>query len=140
MTTEYSPKREQELEGSDDAAADKILEEYLGMVPRYKNYSFSDIGRERLPDEAGEEVDILDLIAYFDGMKWLKDEVLEKYPSVIMLVRVYLSRMDNGGFQERVFSTAAHVQGENQCRMDFDMLEMRTLLCQNRDLIRAGKI
>ena len=48
--------------------------------------------------------------------------------------------MDNGGFQERFFSTAAHVQGENQGRMEFDMVEMRTLLCQNRDLIRAGKI
>ena len=85
-------------------------------------------------------MDILDLIAYLDGMKWLKDEVLGKYPSIILLVWVYLSWMDNGGFQERVFSMAAHVQGENQGRMEFDMVEMRTLLCQNRDLIRAGKI
>ena len=140
MTTEYNPKTEQELEGNEDAIADKILEDYLVMVPCYKNYSLSGIGQKRLPDEIGEDVDILDLIAYFDGMKWLRDEVLKKYPSIIMLVRVYLSRMDNGGFQERVFSTAAHIQGENQCRMDFDMLEMRTLLCQNKDLIRAGKI
>ena len=140
MTTEYNPKTDQELEGSEDAAADKILEEYLEMVPRYRKFSHSDIGRERLPDRVGEEVDILDLIAYFDGMKWLKAEVSEKYPSIILLVRVYLRRMDNGGFQERVFSTAAHVQGENQCSMQFDMLEMRTLLCQNKDLIRAGII
>ena len=140
MTTEYNPKAEQELEESEDDIADKILEDYLVMVPRYKNYSLSDIGEKRLLDESGEDVDILDLIAYFDGMKWLRDEVLSKYPSIIMLIRVYLSRMDNGGFQERVFSTAAHIQGENQCRMDFDMLEMRTLLCQNKDLIRADKI
>ena len=140
MTTEYNPRTEQELEESKDAIADKILEDHLVMVPCYKNYSLSDIGEKRLPDESGEDVDILDLIAYFDGMKWLRDEVLPKYPSIIMLIRVYLSRMDNGGFQERVFSTAAHVQGENQCRMNFDMLEMRTLLCQNEDLIRAGKI
>ena len=111
MTTEYNPKTEEELEGSDDAAADKILEEYLGMVPCYKNFSFGDISKTRLPDKVGEEVDILDLIACFDGMKWLKDEVLGNHQSVILLVWVYLSRMDNGGFQERVFSTTAHVQG-----------------------------
>ena len=79
-------------------------------------------------------------------MRYFKENAKERFPSVILLVRIHFSRLDNAGFQERVFSTAANVMMKNQSRMGFDpvindnggasMLEMRTLLAHNRDLIR----
>ena len=57
-----------------------------------------------------------------------------------LLARIQLARLDNAGFQERVFSTASQVMTKGQARMAFDHLEMRTLLAHNKEYIRAGII
>ena len=58
----------------------------------------------------------------------------------MILARVYSSRMEHGGEQERVFSTAKRAMGKDQASMGFEMLQMRTLLCHNKELIRRGII
>ena len=75
-------------------------------------------------------------MAKFDTMKFFREEGTEKWPTITILARIHFSKMDNAAFQERVFSTAANVMSKQQGRMAFDHLEKRTLLAQNRDLIR----
>ena len=56
-----------------------------------------------------------------------------------LLARIQLARLDNAGFQERVFDSIA---GDDQRpgSNGFDHLEMRTLLAHNKEYIRAGFI
>ena len=56
----------------------------------------------------------------------------------MILARVYFTQMETGAEQERVFSTAKRAMGKDQEQMDFEMLQMRTLLCHNKELIRGG--
>ena len=58
--------------------------------------------------------------------------------SIVILARVYFTRMETGAEQERVFSTAKRAMGKDQAQMGFEMLQMRTLLCNNKELIRLG--
>ena len=81
-----------------------------------------------------------DIVASFDTMKYFREGGARDWPTITMLARNHFSKMDNSAFQERVFSTAANVMAKGQNRMQFDHLEMRTLLAQNKDLIRAGII
>ena len=74
-------------------------------------------------------------IASFDTMKYYREKGSIDFPSVTMLARIHFGRLDNGGFQERMFSTASLAMAKEQNRMDFDLLEMRTLLAQNKELI-----
>ena len=64
----------------------------------------------------------------------------EDYPAMTMLARLHFSRLDNSGFQERVFSTAGLAMSDNQARMAFVLMEMRTLLSHNKELIKRGII
>ena len=53
---------------------------------------------------------------------------------------IEFARMDNGRFQERVFSTVGNAQSSNQGRMMFDHLEKRAILAHNKALIKDGVI
>mmetsp|Transcript_32921 Transcript_32921/g.60730 ORF Transcript_32921/g.60730 Transcript_32921/m.60730 type:complete len:110 (+) Transcript_32921:436-765(+) len=97
------------------------------------------IGSPCLPDKGGN-IRIEQVIASFDTMECYRKEGSIKYPTVTLLSRIHFARLDNAGFQERVFSTAKLVMSKEQSRMEFDMLEMRTLLCHNKSLISAGII
>ena len=61
-----------------------------------------------------------------------------EFLSIVILARVDFSRMETGAEQERVFSTAKRAMGKDQAQMGFEMLQMRTLLCHNKELIRRG--
>jgi hypothetical protein len=65
-------------------------------------------------------------------LRYFKESGEEEFPSVTLLARVHLSKMDNGGEQERLFSTAQLAQGNKQARMLHDKLEKRTLLAHNK--------
>ena len=56
--------------------------------------------------------------------------------SIVILARVYFTRMETGAEQKRIFSTAKRAMGKDQAQMGFEMLQMRTLLCHNKELIR----
>ena len=60
--------------------------------------------------------------------------------SIVILARVYFTRMETGAEQERVFSTAKRAMGKDQAQMGFEMLQMRTLLCNNKELICLGTL
>ena len=67
---------------------------------------------------------------YFQEYDW------EHFLSIVILARVYFTRMETGAEQECVFSTAKRAMGKDQAQMGFEMLQMRTLLCHNKELIR----
>ena len=69
-------------------------------------------------------------------MKYFRMKGQEDYPAVFLLARIQFSRLDNGGFQERMFSTSGNAMSNNQGSMEFDRLEKRTLRVHNKDLIR----
>ena len=73
-------------------------------------------------------------------MKYFRLKGNVDYPAVTMLARIHFFRLDNAGFQERVFSTASLAMSKSQSRMDFDHLEMQTPLVHNKGMIRDGII
>ena len=93
-----------------------------------------------LPEVCGEKVTIEQVISSFDTMKYFRLKGNVDYPAVTMLARIHFFRLDNAGFQERVFSTASLAMSKSQSRMDFDHLEMQTPLVHNKGMIRDGII
>ena len=61
-------------------------------------------------------------------------------PTMPILSRIHLSQIKTGAEQERVFSSAKHAVDKDQTRMDYEMMQMRTLLSHNKQLIRRGII
>ena len=64
----------------------------------------------------------------------------QTYLTISILARIHLSCFETGAEQERVFSSAKHAMDKDQARMNFEMLQMRTLLSHNKQLIRKGII
>jgi hypothetical protein len=83
-----------------------------------------------------KHLNLKELVTKFDTMKYFREKGAEEWPSITILARIHFSKMDNSAFQERVFSTAANVMSKAQNKMKFEHLEMRTLLVQNKHLIR----
>ena len=114
---------------------DKWLEDHHEGV--YNNYLFDD--KNKLPGP-GMKVTIDQLITGFNSMAYFREDGSKHYKVITLLARIYFSRMENGGFQERMFSTASNAQKKNQGSMHFDHLKRRTLLAQNKQVIRDGVI
>jgi len=137
--SDIGPAKEQTLEEKEndlDSQADKIVEDWLAETIKY--HKFLHVGHSL--DIRNNKVDLISLIGTFDTMKYFREEGTLKYPTIAMLARIHFSRMDNSGFQERVFSTADNAMSSKQGSMSFEHLEMRTLLSHNKELIRKGVI
>ena len=113
--------------------ADRIIESWLERDQVSNEFLFDKA--PKLPDTVGAEVTIEQVICSFDTMRYFRERGSAQYPTVTLLARIHFSRLDNAGFQERVFSTAKQAQGKDQAQMKFDSLEMRTLLAHNKDFI-----
>jgi len=134
----------EEPNNGEEAVEQLLVDESNGIIDRWMSENpvsnkFVYIGSPCLPDKGGN-IRIEQVIASFDTMEYYRKEGSIKYPTVTLLSRIHFARLDNAGFQERVFSTAKLVMSKEQSRMEFDMLEMRTLLCHNKSLISAGII
>ena len=81
-----------------------------------------------------------ELIDKFDSQKFYCEYGREHFLSIVILARVYFTRMETGAEQERVFSTAKRAMGKDQASMGFEMLKIRTLLCCKKELICPGII
>ena len=114
-----------------------IIDRWLSENPVSNRYIYN--GSPQLPDKGGN-IRIEQVIASFNTMEYFRKEGSIKYPTVTLLSRIHFARLDNAGCQERVFSTAKLVMSNDQSKMEFDMLEMRTLLYHNTALINAGII
>ena len=64
----------------------------------------------------------------------------QNFMTISILSRIHLSRFETGAEQERVYSSAKHAMDKDQTSMNFEMLQMRTLLSHNKQLIRRGVI
>lgn len=117
------------------AEADKVVDDWLKYPVEYNEYLFDGNPKVKVNNNS---VDLLDVIANVDSMKFYRTIGAEKYPSIVMLARIHFARFDNAAFQERVFSVADNAMNKRQNRMGFDMLEIRTLLAANKELIRKG--
>ena len=80
----------------------------------------------------GGKVDLVELIHKFDSLRYFDETGNQDFPSITLLARVHLSKMGNGGEQERLFSTSTEAQGKKQNKMYHDKLEKRTLLNDNK--------
>ena len=114
-----------------DGESDNLVDEWLKMNVAYNNFRYENT--EPFPE--GEKYKIVAGIEKFDTLKYFCEEGRVKHPVVTLLARIEFARMYNGGFQERVFSTAGNAQSANQGRMRFDHLEKRSLLAHNKELI-----
>ena len=119
------------------AEADKVVDDWLNFPIEYNKYLFDE---NRKVAMRNSRVDLLEVIANVDSMKFYRTIGAERYPSIVMLAKVHFARFDNAAFQERVFSVADNAMNKRQNRMGFDMLEIRTLLAANKKLIREGKL
>lgn len=116
--------------------ADKVVDDWIEDPIKYDKFLYE--GAKL--DIASGKVDLISLIGRFDSMEYFRKEGVVKYPTITTLARIHFSRMDNSGFQERVFSTADEAMSSKQGSMSFSHLEMQTLLSHNRELIRKGVI
>ena len=74
-------------------------------------------------------------------MRQFSDTALHRLVSVSGLSWIALSaEASTGSEQERVFSSAKHAMDKDQTSMDFEMLQIQTLLSHNKQLIRRGII
>ena len=96
--------------------ADDLLNDWLNDEPKFHKYTYDNA--KPLPTEGN--LKLAQLIESFDTMKYFKEVAKNRFPSVILLVRIHFSKMDNAGFQERVFSTASNVMMKNQASMGFE--------------------
>ena len=74
---------------------------------------------ERMPEAIWAEISIEKIISSFDAMKYFCMKGHEGYPAVTMLAQIHFAKLDNAGFQERVFSTASLVMSKFQVRVGF---------------------
>ena len=116
--------------------ADSVFKSWIDKHIEYNDFRYDGVDVIHI-DENGE-VELKELIHKFDTLKYFRILGQKEFPSIATLVRIHFSKMDNGAEQERVFSTAANAQRKKQARMKFDMLEKRTLLAHNKDLIKSG--
>ena len=112
----------------------------MNHKPEFSKYVFEGSPPIEMGGTTGKAVNIKELVLKFDTMKFFREEGTKKWPTITLLARIHFSKMDNSAFQERVFSTAANVMTKGQSMMAFDHLEMRTLLAQNKNMIRDGSI
>ena len=82
---------------------------------------------------------LFEKICSCDILRWFRETGGAQFPSIAVLARVELAKMDNSGYQERVFSSASGAMANNQAKMAFDVLEKRTLLYHNRTLMEQLK-
>lgn len=137
MTCELAPEEAAESEETrTDKKADELFDEWMKHSVLFYKHVFD--GSPPLP-EAGD-CTFHELVAKFDTMKYFRDVGTREWPTITILARIHFSKMDNSAFQERVFSTASNVQRKTQSKMSFSHLEKRTLLAQNKELIRDNVI
>jgi len=115
------------------AEADELVDNFLAEDQVSNSYLLE--GATRLPEDEGARITINQVIASFDTRKYYNEKGSKDYPALSHMARIQFSRMENSGFQERVFSTGGNAMTEKQARMDFDQLEQRVLLSQNQELI-----
>ena len=115
--------------------ADAEVDRWLNFRPVWNKYKY-DGEKRQLPANSRFNA----LLECFDTMKYFRVEGKTHFPSFWMMARVFLSKFDSSAFQERVFSIAGNAMNKNQTRMNSDLLENRTLLCQNKYLIKRGLI
>ena len=133
-----SKKDDTELVEEVDQKADTLFKKWMDNDQVSNHYLFDKA--KRLPEKDGAEITLAHVIVSFDTLKYFRKRGRTDYPAMTMLARIQFSRLDNSGFQERVFSTSSLAMAKNQSRMEFDQLEMRTLLAQNKELIQKGII
>mmetsp|Transcript_32277 Transcript_32277/g.67858 ORF Transcript_32277/g.67858 Transcript_32277/m.67858 type:complete len:853 (-) Transcript_32277:67-2625(-) len=132
MTCELEANDADPEEDTTERDADDVFEKWMNHTVKFSKYVFD----SQQPMKAVGAVKFKELVAKFDTMKYYREKGKEEWPTITILARIHFSKMDNSAFQERVFSTAANVMSKVQNRMGFAHLEMRTLLAQNKDLIR----
>ena len=114
--------------------SDRIVDKWMENDQVSNDFLYK--GAKKMPDKVGVMVQIEEVIASFDTMRYFRERGGTEFPTVALLARIHFSRLDNAGFQERVFSTAKQAQGKDQANMAFDQLEQRTLLAHNKEFVR----
>ena len=126
---------EDEEEGF-DKSADRLMNWWISWRAPWDDWLYP--GKSRV--ETQPQYCVFDVAEKFDSLRYMREVVKSDFKSIYLMARQHLSKFDNSGFQERVFSIAGNAQKKNQSKMDFDLVERRTLLCTNKDYIEKGLI
>ena len=102
----FPKNREKDEEEDPYAKADKLLDKFL-TEDQISNSYLLDCAT-RLPEDKGARIRINKVIASFNIIKYYKVKGSKDYPSICQLARTQFLRMENSGFQERVFSTGGN--------------------------------
>ena len=124
-------EEEEEQEESLEDKSDKLVDNWL----KWKNISYNKFRYEGTDPffVVSSSFTIEETIEKFDTMKYFREEGRVKHPIITLLARTEFAYMDNGGFQERVFSTVGNAQSSNQGRKVGKHLEKRDMLAHNKE-------
>jgi hypothetical protein len=109
--------------------ANEIIEYWFEETKKIDWVKFMHVGTEKHNKDV---VTSYWKICYGDMLRWFKEVGKDKFPTLAVLARCELGRMNNSGYQERVFSSANSAMGVKQAKMSFQQLEQRTLLFHNK--------
>ena len=90
-----------------------IIQEVMGGSMTRKQIVCCKSSWTKLPFGKGEDISIAHVIAGFDIMKYHPNKGKYDYPVLFMMARIQFSRLDNLGFQERVFSMGRSAMSNN---------------------------
>lgn len=125
--TQSSMATEADLESQ----ADLIVDQWMKSTVEWKSFIKADLKPEKCTFNS-----LFGRICNVDAMRWFREQGQYLFPSISLLARIHLAKMDSSGFQERVFSSATGAMNSHQTCMSFNLHELRTLLFQNQEFIQ----
>jgi len=129
----FNIQMDDDIEGHEEShPANKVIEDWIRHC---RTIDWQQYGKDGAHPIDSKKSSLFSKICSSDILRWFRQSGGVLFPSIALLARIELAKMDNCGFQERVFSSASGAMSQNQANMSFDVLEKRTLLYHNRNLM-----
>ena len=116
-----------------DVEADRIFSQWCSTKIDYKSFLYENVD----PHKANLKR-LKGLLRDVDIFRYFREKGQMQFPSIALGARILLAKMDNSGFTERMFSAGSNAMSKKQTRMNFDLLEKRVLLYQNKNYIKGS--
>ena len=110
---------EEDEEYGKNHAADEVIEDWIRHC---RKIDWRQYGKDGANPIDSKKSSLFGKICCCDILRWFRESGGNSFPSIALLARIELAKMDNSGFQERVFSSASGAMSENQAKMSFDVL------------------
>ena len=116
-----------------DFSSDAIFSQWCSTKIDYKSFLYENVGSHKANLKR-----LKGLLRDVDIFRYFREKGQMQFPSIALGARILLAKMDNSGFTERMFSAGSNAMSKKQTRMNFDLLEKRVLLYQNKNYIKGS--